>query len=74
GDSIGACFTSGDGLRFRPLVDGVLLGTTATVNLEDRLWVDNIDAVEGYSGASKIHMESNATGSACGVLVFWTRR
>ena len=34
---------------------------------------DNIEAVEGYQGAASIPAEYNLTGSACGVLLVWTR-
>ena len=34
---------------------------------------ENIEAVETYQGAASIPPEYNTTGSACGVLLIWTR-
>lgn len=64
------------GQRCPPLlvVDGVSVGTTEDHDLNDLLWVENLDAVEAYTSAASLPPDLNATGSACGVLVFWTRR
>jgi hypothetical protein len=63
------------GQRCAPLVvvDGVSMGTTDDRDLNDLLWVENLDAVEAYTGAAQLPSELNVTGSACGVLVFWTK-
>ncbi len=62
--------------RCAPLlfVDGALRGTTDSQNLDDFLWVDNVAAIEAYDGPSKMPPEFNVTGSACGVIVVWTKR
>lgn len=38
------------------------------------LRTDDVEAVEYYAGGASIPAEFNRTGSACGVLVIWTRR
>jgi hypothetical protein len=54
--------------EFLMYVDGVRR-TETDLNM---LRVSEYQAVESYSG-SQIPMQYNATGSACGVLLFWTR-
>ena len=34
---------------------------------------EQIEAVELYSSAATIPMQYNGTGSACGVILIWTR-
>jgi hypothetical protein len=55
-------------------VDGAMRGTTDSHNINDFLWVDNIAAIEAYDGPAKMPPEFNVTGSACGVIVIWTKR
>jgi hypothetical protein len=50
-------------------VDGIV---SSDKNLE-LLRVDQFAAVEYYAGAATIPMQYNKTGSACGVLLFWSR-
>jgi hypothetical protein len=54
-------------------LDGAYLGTDATVNVDDIVEEHDLEAVEAYSGAASTPPEFNASGSECGVLVFWTR-
>lgn len=55
-------------------VDGVRLGDAKAVDLNDRLFVENLDAIEAYHSLAKMPTELNVTGSQCGVLVLWTKR
>lgn len=51
-------------------IDGAPL--SPPVNLNDYR-VDSFAGVEFYSGAGSVPAKYNKTGSACGVLLFWTR-
>lgn len=53
-------------------VDGRYVGDNLSLDL-DVVPVDQVEAVEAYTGASEIPTELNRTGSACGVIVIWTR-
>jgi hypothetical protein len=52
-------------------LDGIL------VNKDDRdlekMRTDQFGGIEAYMGAATIPTLYNKTGSACGVLLFWTR-
>ncbi len=54
-------------------LDGVYLGTDATVNVDDIVEEHDLQAVEAYSGGAETPPEFNASGAECGVLAFWTR-
>ena len=54
-------------------LDGAYLGTDATVNVDDIVEEHDLAAVEAYSGGADTAPEFNASGSECGVVVFWTR-
>jgi hypothetical protein len=43
-------------------------------DLNTRLWVDRVAAVEAYHSPARVPTEFNRTGAACGVIVFWTKR
>lgn len=53
-------------------VDGRYVGDGFRTDL-DLVPVEHVEAIEVYSGASQIPTELNRTGSACGVIVIWTR-
>ncbi|MBI3983617.1 MAG: carboxypeptidase regulatory-like domain-containing protein, partial [Gemmatimonadetes bacterium] len=55
-------------------LDGTSIGNADRLDLDFILPLDQIEAVEVYSGASQIPVMFNRTGSACGVIAFWTRR
>jgi hypothetical protein len=42
-------------------------------NIDDYL-IDQIEAIEVYDGAAQTPAEYNATGSACGTVVIWSKR
>ncbi|HEX5724138.1 MAG TPA: carboxypeptidase regulatory-like domain-containing protein [Longimicrobiaceae bacterium] len=62
---------SGTSMFCYPLVfvDGVRLGSDA---LDFVPWHE-VEAVEGYAGPATIPPQYNPTGTACGVLLLWTR-
>lgn len=53
-------------------LDGRYVGNGLSLDLDFHP-IDHVEAVEVYTGASEIPTEFNATGSACGVIVIWTR-
>lgn len=53
-------------------LDGRYVGDGLRVEL-DLVPVEQVEAIEVYTGASQIPTELNRTGSACGVIVIWTR-
>lgn len=55
-------------------IDGMRIGNTNEVDINARIAVEWIEAVEAYNSPAQMPVEFNATGSACGVLAFWTRR
>lgn len=57
-----------------PLIflDGGSLGT-GDVNLDDLIAIPDLAGIEVYRGAAEVPQRYNATGSACGVIVIWTR-
>lgn len=55
-------------------LDGAIVGTTDSHDIDDLLWVENIGGIEAYGGPARMPPEFNMTGSACGVIVFWTKR
>jgi hypothetical protein len=55
-------------------LNGSYLGNDNTVQIDMILDVNQVEAVEAYSGGADIPPEFNVTGSACGVIVIWTRR
>ena len=52
--------------------DGMYVGTSMD-DLDMMISVNQIYAIEVYSGPSQTPPEFNRTGSDCGVIVFWTR-
>jgi len=54
-------------------VDGAYVGNTGTVDVDDVLDVEFIDAIEAYSGAGNLPAQFNREGSDCGVIVAWSR-
>jgi hypothetical protein len=54
-------------------LDHISLGDAAQVSIDDILPLVNIEAIEAYSSAATMPPQFNRTGSACGVIVFWTR-
>lgn len=58
-----------------PLVymDGVLMGNTRDVDVDDIISVDDVAALEFYEGV-EVPLEFQSNGSGCGVLVAWSRR
>lgn len=52
--------------------DGRYVGDNLSLDI-DFIPIDHVEAVEAYTGASQIPTELNRTGSACGVIVIWTR-
>lgn len=58
-----------------PLVfmDGVYIGTTGTINLDQMLPAANLEAVEVHASAASLPAEFSRRGATCGVIVFWTR-
>jgi hypothetical protein len=61
----------------RVFLDGMAVTSSDDVREEmaalDMISPENILAVEVYQGAASIPAEYNQTGSACGVLLIWTR-
>ncbi|GIW50883.1 MAG: hypothetical protein KatS3mg081_0238 [Gemmatimonadales bacterium] len=55
-------------------VDGVYVGDGMDADINSLLDVSQLEAVEAYSGAAKIPIMFNRTGSACGMIAFWTKR
>lgn len=55
-------------------LDGAYIGNASHVDPDWVLGVNQIEAVEVYSGPSQMPAIFNRTGSGCGVVVFWTRR
>ena len=61
-----------------PLVflDGAFLGTTSPVDgidVDESIPLNQIEAVEVYSGAASMPLRFNRPGSTCGAIAFWTR-
>ena len=58
-----------------PLVflDRQLIGTTGNVLVNSSVPIEQVEAVEFYTGTAGMPPEFNRRGSSCGVLVFWTR-
>jgi hypothetical protein len=56
-------------------VDGMLTAPTAAdqADILELVPPQDLEAVEAYSGAATIPAEYNPTGSACGVILLWTR-
>lgn len=55
-------------------VDGVLMYTEAgRADPSDFVHPAEVEAIEAYSGLGTIPAEYNVTGSACGVVLIWTR-
>lgn len=54
-------------------LNGVRVGSTRTVDLEFLISPNHVGAVEVYATVAGLPMEFNQTGSACGVIVFWSR-
>lgn len=58
-------------------LDGMVVSTGGGIRDQeaalDMVRPDDILAVEAYQGAASIPAEYNPTGSACGVILFWTR-
>ena len=55
--------------RFALLLDGLVLSN----NDLDAIPIATVAAIEIYRGAAQIPAEFNATGSACGAVVVWTK-
>ena len=54
-------------------IDGAYVGNTGTVNLDEILNVEFVEAVETYNGAGNTPIEFSRTGSECGVVSVWSR-
>ncbi len=55
-------------------LDGIQMYTEAgRVDPSDFVHPSEIEAIEGYSGLGTIPAQYNTTGSACGVILIWTR-
>jgi hypothetical protein len=54
-------------------LDGRYMGTVDESDVDQVLSVHEIEAVEAYGSAATIPAQFNRTGSACGVIAFWTR-
>lgn len=54
-------------------LDGAFIGDASYVEPEYLLDVNQIEAVEAYSGPSQMPVMFNRTGSQCGAVAFWTR-
>ena len=55
-------------------VDGAFAGGAGDyVNLDNLVIPNQVEAIEVYKGPSQIPPQFNMTGSACGVIVIWTR-
>jgi len=54
-------------------LDGAYMGNTLTLNLDDFVDVDRIEAVETYNGGANMPVQFNRAGSECGVIALWTR-
>ena len=59
-----------------PLIylDGAFIGGAGDyVNLDNLVRPDQVEGIEVYKGPSQVPPQFNMTGSACGVIVIWTR-
>ena len=65
--------TRGEGCPPLFFVDGVFLGDGVVVDIDQRLEVAGIEAVEFYAGTARIPSQYNLPGARCGVFLFWTR-
>lgn len=54
-------------------VDGVFLGDALAVDVNQLVPVGQLAALEAYDG-TEVPSQYNRTGSACGVILFWTQR
>ncbi|HXV86594.1 MAG TPA: hypothetical protein VD793_07835, partial [Gemmatimonadales bacterium] len=54
-------------------LDGAYVGNTRTVDLDNYLNMDFVDAIEAYSGAGNVPAEFNRQGAECGVIAAWSR-
>ena len=54
-------------------LDGRYIGNSERVDVDQVLSVNEIEGVEAYGSGATIPVELNRTGSACGVIAFWTR-
>lgn len=54
-------------------LDGGYVGNTLTLNLDDFMDVDRIEAVEVYNGGANMPVEFSRSGSDCGVVAIWSR-
>jgi hypothetical protein len=54
-------------------LDGRYIGKADRLDVDQVLSVNEIEAVEAYASAASMPVEFNYTGSACGVIAFWTR-
>ena len=56
-------------------LDGAVLGAAgAYVNLDYLVRPEQLEAIEVYKGPAEVPPEFGMTGSACGVIVIWTRQ
>jgi len=58
-----------------PLIfrDEIYLGNGQTVDIDTWVPLDEIEAIEAYGTVAGLPQKFNRPGSACGVIVFWTR-
>lgn len=58
-----------------PLIflDRQYLGDAGSINLDQQIPVENIEAVEAYTSSAGMPPIYNRRGSVCGVIAFWTR-
>lgn len=59
-------------------LDGAPIGDSSNgvfglSNLDQLVPIDEVVAIEVYKGPSETPAQFNASGSACGAIVFWTR-
>jgi hypothetical protein len=56
-------------------LDGTFIGAAGEfIDLDNLVRPDQLEGVEVYKGPSQVPPQFNTTGSACGVIVLWTRQ
>ena len=54
-------------------LDGQAVGNAIDVNIDNFVNVNQVSAVETYSGVAQTPIEFTRTGSECGVIAIWTK-
>lgn len=54
-------------------VDGMVLGTTAEIDIDELVGMNTVEAIEVFRGPSELPARFAATRAACAALVIWTR-